>query len=573
MTSSAEQEEGRSPPDSGDEDSRLVEKFNTPCPSRKDCLKDRGDREETELSPMVSLERSSYSRLMLDKGTHTFIEKGTGNSSIHCSGIRLSPPGHSSDAKWFPTKELNETLRSSSVVWEHLPFSESLTEFFCEDHKYSNIVSGTEPNKNIQTQKEIQINMENKSYDKKLSIQSSSVSQTKKQGAKIHSPVLLDITNTDGHEFSDQICRSHMRAVNKSQDKSICAYESHQENEKNRLMESDEEQLEGDVYNCSADLFSNSPVSDFIRNTPSTLGETVQVAAKTCPVFSMSDAIQLKSEMMNIPHSTPEKQKLSREKSINRDSFPPPDTHHVDFIPPSQSTPIVKAAASSGPPACLTGGFDSQHDSQKSCAFHQSLSDFDSNIPADVTSSLRILQPCRFRQHFQRARESTKGMVRGATSISQSTAFTPKRKSWKPEMSKRHLLAQQHLRIQRGAPDTGSTGRINLIHDKDHPNVTVCDFESSKIFIPPTPLAKTQQHVKHRTIRHTYNSNTMVGSSWEGQRGGGVHCQPLLDQAVTSSWHHPAQAGNSDPETVLGVSLDDENEACDWSRDLFSDSV
>lgn len=553
MTSSAEQEEGCSPPDSGDEDSRLVEKFNTPCPSRKDCLQGRGDREETEPSPVVSLERSSYSRLMLNKDTHSFIDKGTENSSIHCSGIGPSPPGHSSDAKWFSTKELNETLRSSSVVWEHLPFSESLTEFFCEDHKYSNIVSGTEPNKNIQTQKEIQINIENKSYDKKISIQSSSVSQTKKQEANIHSLVLLDITNTDGHEFSDQICRSHMRSGNKSQDKSICAFESHQENEKNGLMESDEEQLDGDAYNCSADLFSNSTVSDFITNTPSTLGETVRAAAKTCLVFSMSNKVQLKSEMMITPHSTPEKQKLRREKRINRDSFPPPDTHRFDFIPPSQSTPIVKAAESS-------------------CAFHQSLSDFDSNIPAEFNSSLCTLQPWRSQQHFQHARESTKGLARGATSIRQSTAFTPKRKFWKPEMSKRHLLAQQHLRIQGGASDTGSTGRINPTHDQDHPDVTVCDLKGSKIFVPPTPLAKTQQRVKHRTIRQTYNSNAVVGSSWEGQQGGGVYCKPLLDQAVTLSWH-PAQAGNSDPETVLGVGLDDENEACDWSRDLFSDSV
>ena len=73
----------------------------------------------------------------------------------------------------------------------------------------------------------------------------------------------------------------------------------------------------------------------------------------------------------------------------------------------------------------------------------------------------------------------------------------------------------------------------------------------------------------------------MVSTS-EAQQGDGINCKRTrLDQTFTSSQRGLAQTGNFASEIVdegcldgsNGYLLDDENQAYDWSRDLFSNSV
>ncbi|KAL6113291.1 uncharacterized protein ACO6RY_11616 [Pungitius sinensis] len=59
-----------------------------------------------------------------------------------------------------------------------------------------------------------------------------------------------------------------------------------------------------------------------------------------------------------------------------------------------------------------------------------------------------------------------------------------------------------------------------------------------------------------------------------------VYCKKTLLETFTSSQGGPAQAEHCDSEAVEGIQdascchlLKDNNEACDWSRDLFSDSI
>lgn len=594
VTSSAEQEEGCSTQDSGDEDSRQADRFNTPHPAHGGCLEDHKGTEEMVLSPLLSLKRSSYNSPPFAKYSQSFIEKPVGNTPILNSCFSLSTPGPNIKAKWFSTKQLTETLLPSSVAWEDLPFSESLTEFLCEENKDFDIVSETEPHENVQNQKEMpKNNTETRSQDKNLSIQSTSVSQSKTQKAYSHSRVLLDVTNTpalnggDRHDLSDQVCKNPVRSVNKSQAKNICSHECNREDGKASLLSfesEEEEQLEGDAYNCSADLFSRSLTSDIITNTLNTHAETVR---DTCPVLSKPDKRHLRSEKANTPHSTTDKQELNSEKCINRDSLIPPGTEDLDFIPPSQSTPIVKAAVVSGSPASsyrsLTlSEFSLQPDSQDSSACHRNLPELVSYRPAKVTSSLCKLNCVSANQLCQCARESTEENLMWSTT-SNRHRFTPKRRFWKPEKNKKHLLAQQHLRVQRGALNTGSPGRINHKYDTCNCDMTVCDYEEGKeIIVPPTPAAKTQESVKRRIRRQTDSSSAKLGNTWEGQQGDGVNYKrTVLDQMLASSQRDHSQTGNCDSETVFEGSrdgsnsylLDDENEGCDWSRDLFSDSV
>lgn len=531
-------------------------------------------------SPLLSLECNSYNSLSFAKYPYSSTEKAVGNTPILNTWFSPSPPGHNSSKAKRPTRQLAKTFLSSSLAWEDLPFSESLTEFLCEENKDFNVVGETEPHLNVQNQKETaRNNLDIRSRDKSLSIASTSVCQSNTQITDCHSQILLDITHTpalnggDRHDLSDQACKSPVGCVNKSQARNICSQERDEEDESSLSFENEEEeQLEGDTYNCSADLFSSSLASDM--NTPNTHAETARLTTEARPLLCKPDKQQPRSEKANVPHSTPHRQKLKSNKCIDRDSLIPPETQELDFIPPSQSTPIVKVPASYR--TLTSGEFSLQPDSRHSCAFYRN--------PAKITSNLCKLNCVSADELSQCGRESTKeNLVWTTTSSRHSHIFTPKRRFWKPDKHKNHLLAQQHLQVQRGALNTGSTGGINHKRDSSDCDVTACDYEDNEVIIvPPTPAAKTQQSVKLRRRRHTDNSSSNLGYTRGGQRGDGVNCKrTLLDQTLTASKRGLAQTGHCDSETVDEGSLDgpsrclpdDENEACDWSRDLFSDSV
>lgn len=554
VTSSAEQEEGHSSQDSGDDESRKTDVLNTPPPALRGCLQDHKCTEETELSPLVSSQRSSDIHLPLATYTHSFTDN---------TEVSLSSPGHNSRKKGFSIEHLIETLSPSSVVWEDLPFSESLSEFFCGENNYFDIVREMVPNGNMQNHKHMpNNNIDIKLQDKHFN-QSRCVSQSKIQRADGHSLILQDVINTpapnggDRLVLSDQVCKTPGRSVNKSQAKNICPHECNQDNEKTNLLsfKSEKEQLEEDAYNCSADLFSNSLTSDIIMYTFGTHAEAVMETPRTGTLSSKLDKHHLSSEKTDTPHSAPDKQRPKRKKCIRRDSLIPPGTQDLEFIPPSQSTPIVKTAVVSSYRSLTVSEFSTRPDSP---AFQRNLPELGCR-PIRATSTLYRLNCINANHLCKCPQESMKeNLVCSSISARHDNRFTPKRRFWKPAKNKKQLLAQQHLKVQKEPLNTVSTGRINHKFALSDCDVAVmCDFEDSiDIIVPPTP-AKEDQCVKRSDNSRAAPYQTLTSSQRE--------------QAQTGKCHSEA-VSEASPNTSNSYVLE-ENEPCDWSRDLFSDSV
>ncbi|XP_067449829.1 DNA damage-induced apoptosis suppressor protein [Thunnus thynnus] len=604
VTSSAEQEEGCSTQDSGDENSKQTDN-KTPRHAQRGCLENHSVKEEKVPSSLLSLNSSSYNSPSFAKYPYSSIEKAVGNTPILNTWFSPSPVSHkkdlslSSKAKGCTTRTLTKTFLSSSVAWEDLPFSESLSEFLCE--KEFDRVSETDLHLNVKYQRETaRNNIRIRSQDKNLSSESISVCQSNTHMTDIHSQKVLDITNTtaqniggDRHDLSDETYQD--RASN------ICSDECKQEDEKavSLLFENkEEEQLEGDVYNCSADLFSSSPI-DMNTKMLNMHAETVRTTSEACPLVNRS----LRGERWaKGPPLTPDRREPKSNKCISRDSCDsliPQDSQDqsLDFIPSSQSTPVVKVADASGSPASsystLTlSEFSSRSNWQDSCAFYRNLPELVSKKPAKTTSFPRKLNSVSADQLPQCGRESTKeNLVWGTTPIRRSHRFTQKRRFWKPDKHKHHLLASQHLTIQRGVLTLASRGKTNHKCDSSLCDVTLCDYEDNEVIVPPTPAAKTQPCVKPRG-RQTDNSSSCT---WEEQQADGVNCKRIvLDQTLMSSSRGLTQTGyrvfsqpcdseaaGCDKITTVegnldgsnGYLLDNESEICDWSRDLFSDSL
>ncbi|XP_034385315.1 uncharacterized protein ddias [Cyclopterus lumpus] len=572
VTSSAEQEEGCSIQCSGDENSNKK----TLHRAQRGCLENHKVTEE--LSPLLSLECSTSSSC-------SSAEEAVGNTSILNTFFSPPPAGHNiSKEKRSSTRQLTHTSLSSSLTWEDFPFSESLSEFLCEDNKHFDTVGETDLN--VQNKEETRNNLEISLQDNNVSHESTSICQSNKQITDSQSKILLEITNTpvpnggDSHELPDQIYKTPVGCGLTSQARNICTQECNREDDKSHSLssENEEEQPEGDTYNCSADLFSSSLLIEMSTNKLNTYAETVRATTEACPLLPKANQQQWRSEKDT--HSTPNKQKRKSKKCIDRDGLIPTGTQDLEFIPPSQSTPIV--AVVKGSPASsyrnLTlAEFSSQLDGQDLCSFYRNLPEFDSKETARSTAPLCKVNCVSANQLSQYGRESTKEVVLWSkTSSRHSHRFAPESGFWTPDEHKKGLLAQQHPRVQRGALGTGSTGRINHRWDSSDCDVTVYDSEDNEVIIPPTPVVKLRRRMQ------TGNGSSNLDYSGEGQPGDGVCCKrALLDQTVASSQKSLAQTEQCDSKTVdegiLDEShcylLDDENEACDWSRDLFSDSI
>ncbi|KAM7423868.1 hypothetical protein PAMA_000298 [Pampus argenteus] len=614
VTSSAEQEEGCSTQDSGDEKSKQTDNRETPHHAQSSCL-DEHVKGEKVLSFLLSLDSSSYKSPSFAKYSHSCSEKAVRNTPNLNTWFSPSPSSHKTDlplsprVKGYSARTLTKTFLSSSVAWEDFPSSESLSEFVCEENKDFYRVSETNLHLNVKNQREMtRNNLRIRSQDNNLSSKPISVCQTNTYMTESHSLKTLDIANKsaqnnggDRHYISDQAY--HYQASN------ICSDECNQENEKaiSLFLENDEEEhLEGDVYNHSADLFSSSRV-DMNTNMLNMHVETVRTTTAACPLVYRSDKQSMRSERAKGPSLTPAKrdrksnkcchsltpqdsQDQNRDKTATADLIKCDYSQSLDFIPSSQSTPIVKVAVASGSPASsystLTlGQFSSQSDWQDYCAFYGNFPELVSKKMDKITSSPHKSSRVLPDQLPQCPRESTKENLICATKSSRhSHRFTPKRRFWKSDKHKHHLLA-----FQRGALHMPSRGKRKF--DSNVCDATVCDYEDDEVIVPPTPAANTQSSVKTRRRRQTDNSNCSLGCTGEEQKPDGVNCKrTLLDQILTSS-RGRAQTGysvisqpcDSDKittvdEVILDTSLgyqldDDENEACDWSKDLFSDSL
>ncbi|XP_068451098.1 uncharacterized protein ddias [Clinocottus analis] len=595
VTSSAEQEEGCSIQYSGDENSRQMENKKTLHRAQRGCLENRKVTEKKALSPLLSLGCSTSSRLSFAKYPCSSAEKAVGNTSI--LNTLFSPPaaGHNiSEENGFSTRQLAQTPLSSSLDWEDLPFSESLSEFLCEDNKHFDIVGETEPHLNVQNKKETRNNLEISPQDKNVSHKLTSVCQRNTQITDSQSQMLLNITNTsvanggDANDLRDRKYETPVGCRFKSQARNCCTHECNLEDDESNSLssENEDEQLEGDTYNCSADLFSSSPLIEMSTNKFNTHAETVRTTTEAFPLLPKANKQHRRSEQDT--HSTPDKQTRKSKTCIDRDGLIPRGTQDLEFIPPSQSTPIVKGAVVKGSPASsyrnltLTE-FSSQPDSQDSCAFYRNLPELDSKETACSVSPLCDLKCASANQLSQYGRATRKeNVVWNKPSSRHSPRFTTESGFWTPDEHKKGLLAQQHPRVQREALNTGSTGGINHRCDSSDCDVIVCDYKDNEVIIPPTPVAETRLSVKLRRRIQTGNGSSNLGYSGEGLQGDGVYCKrALLDQALTSSQKGLARTETCDSERVdQGILeeshcyfLDDENEAFDWSRDLFSDLI
>uniref|UniRef100_A0A8D3BRX6 Replication factor A C-terminal domain-containing protein n=1 Tax=Scophthalmus maximus TaxID=52904 RepID=A0A8D3BRX6_SCOMX len=595
VTSSAEQEEGCSTRDNGDENSRQTDNNKTTHRVQRGCLGNHKVAEDRTLSPLSFPELSSYDSASFAQYTYRSSVRAVETPPLMNTLFSPSQPGHNRDSplsyktKGPPPLQLNETSLSSSLAWEDLPFSESLTEFVCEEHKDFDIVSETEPRPNVRNQKEtVRNDTEIVSQEKSLSIHSTSVCQNNSQISESHSSMVQNITNTLNNR-GDQAGKNYAGCVKKIQARSNCFHQCDQEDKEASSLSFDdkEAQREEDAYDCSVDLFSSSIMSDMNIKTFNMHTESDGITTETCPLPSSPGTRPVRSEQADVPYSTPHERKPKRNKCTKRDSFIPPGTQDLDFLPPAQSTPIVKVAVVSGsPPSSLSGEFSSQPDGQDVYPFYSDLPELDSK-KSKIAPSHCKLNTVAAKQPPRCGRESTKeNLVWSETSIRHDHILTPKRRFWKPNKHKNLPLAPQHLRVRRAVPSPGSPVRTNRNCDSSVCDLTVCECEDSKVVVPPTPVANARLGVKPRRRRPSDGSSSCsLDCTWKAKQGDGVNCKRiLLDHrlpTLTSSRSELAPAGNCDSEVLGEGSLDtsdshrlnDENQACDWSRDLFSDSA
>ncbi|XP_008287103.1 uncharacterized protein ddias [Stegastes partitus] len=575
ITSSAEQEECCGTQGSGDETSRQTGNSTTPHPAQRGCLENHNTTEER--SSFLAVEHSLYSSPSFVKYPNLSVKEAVENSPVLNTWLSPSQPDckwHSADVKELSPRQANRTFLSSSLVWEDLPFSESLTAFLCEENKDFKVASETESNGNVHQQKETAkstLDITNSATE------STSASQRNTHMTHSHSQMFLDITNTpalggaDRHGLLNQVHGNPLECLTRSEERNVCSRECNEQDEQDssQCFEKEEEQLQGDTYNCSADLFSGSLTNTEMLNTNA---ETVRTATEACPLFTKPDQQHQRDGNANVTCSTPAKHKLKSRKCTNRSSLIPQITQDFEFVPPSQSTPIVKVGVVSQSPACLyrnlTGDCNLQLDYQDSGAFCGNLHQLDNKKQAKTTTTPSVLckrNAFKANKLFQRGRESTKeNSVWSSTSRRCSYRLTPGRRFWKADEHKNHRQAQQHLRVQGEAQNEGPAGTVD--HKLDS---KVCDDEDSEVIVPPTPAGKTQCSATPRRRRQTDDRSCHLGSAWDGQQGG-LNCKrTLLDQS--------SQRGGTVLEGSLDGSndylLDNENLTRDWSRDLFSDSA
>ncbi|XP_029354139.1 DNA damage-induced apoptosis suppressor protein isoform X2 [Echeneis naucrates] len=586
VTSSAEQEEDCSSQVSADENSLQVAKNKTLHHVLGGFKENQKVTEERTLSTLFSPDHCSYSTPSFSKNQHTFTGEAVANSPIlnpwfspsECGQEIVSPLGYK--GKLFSTSQLTKTFSSSSLAWEDLPFSESLSEFLCEKNKEFDIVGETKPCRNVQNQsKTVKSNQEIGTQDKNMSTVSAVVFESNTKITASQSRLLLDITNTpasttegERHDLSGRVCRNSVGCVNKSKTRSFCFHQHHQKDEETISLSPENEGEQLDTYDCSADLFSSSPVSDTDTKTLNLNVEATSMTTDFSPPLTTPDKQHLTSENANGPHATPNKQILKMNKCMNGDSLIPSGTQSLEFMPPAQSTPIVKVCVVSDSPvsSSMFGCELSSPQSQDLCTLSSDLPELNSKKPAKIIPSV-----CKRKRLSQCGTESTKeNLVWNTTSSRHNHKFTPKKSFWKPDKHKNQPLAQQHLR--RRVINLGSTVRINHQGDSSFCDVTACDYEDNEVIVPPTP-AKTRR----KQTENSSSSSSHVSCTWKAEQRLGVSCKENVLDLYSSSQTGLGQKGSCDSEIVdegclngsNGYLSDNENQTCDWSRDLFSNSM
>uniref|UniRef100_A0A1A8J0F5 Chromosome 11 open reading frame 82 n=1 Tax=Nothobranchius kuhntae TaxID=321403 RepID=A0A1A8J0F5_NOTKU len=474
ITSSAEQEE----------DSK--EDRTAPRPEQEGHLeKLKGTEEVTSL---LLLEHSLYNNPSFPDYPNSSFGKVVGNDLSDHKSCSLTP-------KECSSRHHTGSFLSGSLEWEDLPFSESLSKFLHEQTKDFENLEEKRPNLNLLSEKRTSrscLDITN------LAAVSTSACQRNTEKTASRSSVLLDISNTPaaGGGSRDLAAREHERPENKR----LCSHGCNQEDDKAFLsFVKEDEQLEEESYNCSADLFGNSLMDD--RETHA------ESPRATSP--------------LNLTPLTPLKLK---QKGNSRRSLV---LQELDFVPPSQSTPIVKlSAATRSPVASFT----------------------------NLTS------------------ESSKNTLTRRRFSSRSKKSTPGRRLGISDDRKKLCQNWQEERLQRRAGSSESARAVN--HKSRVKDETVCSHEDDGEMVAPTPVGKQPR------CQEMVNGGSDLDSTWKRIVEDGVSYKTrFMDETQKSS--HTSQkktindeSGTDDEASLDGpnVVCDGENQTCDWSRDLFSDT-
>ncbi|XP_029932588.1 DNA damage-induced apoptosis suppressor protein [Myripristis murdjan] len=553
VTSSAEQEEeGCSTQGSGHESSRQVHSERPPhyTPGwQRGCWWKHELTGERARSPLPSLYNgSSCNNQSFTNSPGSYISKANGNSPSLHTWSSPPQPDHSrtlslSSCKASASGRAKQSL-STSVAWEDLPFSESLTEFLCKEGEALNGLIEMEPNLIAPNQKETAA----QSPDQNSSNESASLCQSNTQptDALSYKTILLDITNAAALSYDDvtfdQACKDNDGCENRWQGNSVCSHECKQE-EKAGFVSlkncSDEDEHFGeDVYDCSADLFDNS----------------VMISVNT-----QSPGMQ---DLRNAKKSTTNMSRCDRSQSL-------------DFVPPSQSTPIVKGAVVSG--FCVStcrsrtsGEFSSQADRRCSYPFHLGTPGRGSENP-DSSSLYKLNRFSANRLHQCGRVYPQKKLLCSPSPIRRSHRLALKGKVRKLHNPKQ--CPATHSTRGRAINST-STERTSNQCDTSVCDVSVC--EENEITPSPT-VTKTvgrdfSPSGKERPTKGVNCKRTCLDQTPASSRAGLVQRQRALARESSGSSKHTS-VHESNLSVSNSHSLHDNDEACDWSRDLFSDSM
>ncbi|CAN9506925.1 unnamed protein product [Ophioblennius macclurei] len=546
VTSSAEQEDSGSSQARGGKNNRQTD--NSAMSYWSDCLQ---KYEATEkIAPFhqeQSLSCPSYA-----KYPNLPSQKSVRTSSN--TVFTLSQPDHKrySDQE-NSAEELAETFLSSLVNLEDMPLSESLTDFIFGENKDCSIIDKG-LNINVLCQKNLaRNNMEITS----LTTESTNAGQRNEQLTESPSQVLLDVLNIpnehDSDRFSVQVCKNSIKWENQSIAKSIPSPRIDKQNE------SEELDFIEDAYNCSADLFGSSSLVDMHTEMLIWKAETVFTKTDLCPS-------SLKPDLKHLRQSPRENQRPDCSRSYKRKSLTV-----QDFVPPSQSTPNVKELVSHSfisPCRTLTHEFSSQPDRQDSEISFEDECELNGKKLVSATSVLP--QPnslASVGQLFEQVCAKENRMW-STTPTRCSYKRTTGRRPGKPDKRKNSLPDRRHFEVQRRNRNLQLIRMVSHKRDSRVSRSSVCDNDKSDSLVPPTPDGKIQHSVTQQQTRQLGSHSSHLGTAIDQQlqvagdgqrtvesshRGEGlIKCDGYLDQS-------------NDNLSVDGT--------CDWSRDLFSDSV
>ncbi|XP_014846777.1 PREDICTED: DNA damage-induced apoptosis suppressor protein [Poecilia mexicana] len=515
VTSSAEQEE-RSSQDGADQNSRLTGCSPAPLPVQRVHTQNHPGTKESPAP--LKLESSFHIHPSFTGDSNSSCAGSAGNSFSVKTCCSPSQPRYKSCSftpKELPTTHQSQTFLSSSFAWDDLPFSESLSEFLCKQDEGLNVLCKT-TNLNLQHEKQTTgtfAEIANRSAEPAASCLNT--------GEMISTDHLQDIANVptidrEGqHILSDRDWKSCGERMSRPEDNMIPRYD-----EAFLSFEKQEEQNEVDGYNCSADLFGDSFVHPATYTTHT---RTERSPSDAHFRFAEMNVQHVKNEASSVSHSTPDKRKLKSDLCAKRDSVGLQD---FDFVPPSQSTPIVKAGGMTRSPA---------------------------------VTSCRCLKD-------ETPKENLRWSVR---SRRWKSKIIPGRRFRKDEKCKERLPAGQQVTRQRGATSFESPSPTSQKRDSEASNVTVWDYDNAEGVVPPTPAHKMQLRVSFRKKWQTENGRRASGCNMRRSPGaGGNDGRALWDQTQANETEGERDLdGSKDHLTEDGGNL-----TCDWSRDLFSDS-